>query len=435
MTGMVRIGNVLASPMRPVALLFLASCARTTPPASAPQTALPPAPQRPAAAAAPAKVTAESALARLFTTPDVQDAWLAPVFSAKVSASKLKTMLASLTNGLGSFARVETDGRSYRAIFANGVIPARIHLDDDGRIDGLFFSSPEMSRPRPPSEIARDIAALPGKVSILVTTDGKPVVSHAPDAELAVGSAFKLAILAALKDRVDAKKMAWTQVIFFDDRHRSLPSGILQEWPSGSPLTVHTLASLMMARSDNTATDLLLDTVGRAAVERLAPSVGPFLSTREAFVLKAKRNASLLARWREANQDAKRSLLREVAEAPLPSTDEFDEQTVSALDVEWHIDATRLCRLLEATHTLPMMRINPGLARMADWDEIAFKGGSEPGVLNLSTLVAQGIHRHCIVATWNRDVALDESRLMALYQQMLASVHAGSAAAPQSPSP
>ena len=38
----------------------------------------------------------------------------------------------------------------------------------------------------------------------------------------------------------------------------SLPSGITQSWPAGSPVTLQTLATLMISISDNTATDTLV---------------------------------------------------------------------------------------------------------------------------------------------------------------------------------
>src|SRR5262249_16388416 len=139
------------------------------------------------------------------------------------------------------------------------------------------------------SETIAALRALPGKVSVLVTTDGKTDAELEPDAELAVASAFKLAVLAALREEIDAKKLAWAQVVSLKPEHKSLPGpeGLLQKWPDGAPLTLHTLATLMISRSDNTAADVLINVVGHAPLERLSPGNAPFLTTREAFVLKA----------------------------------------------------------------------------------------------------------------------------------------------------
>jgi hypothetical protein len=48
----------------------------------------------------------------------------------------------------------------------------------------------------------------------------------------------------------------------------------------------------MISVSDNTAADALLSIAGRENVEKFAPRNRPFLSTREAFILKAVPNAA-----------------------------------------------------------------------------------------------------------------------------------------------
>ena len=47
---------------------------------------------------------------------------------------------------------------------------------------------------------------------------------------------------------------------------------------------------------------------------------------------------------------------------------------------------------------------------------MAFKGGSEPGVLNLTMLVtARTGTSYCVSATWNRAAPLDEGGFETLY--------------------
>lgn len=68
----------------------------------------------------------------------------------------------------------------------------------------------------------------------------------------------------------------------------------------------------------------------------------------------------------------------------------------------------------------PALSINPGVARASDWTEIAYKGGSNAGVLNLTTLVTgKDGSQHCVSATWNGDSPLDEPKLMAPYRGIL----------------
>lgn len=104
----------------------------------------------------------------------------------------------------------------------------------------------------------------------------------------------------------------------------------------------------------------------------------PFLTTREAFVLKG--DEELLELYRQAGEEGRRALLSQLASEPLPSP-EILASGPRALDVEWFITATELCGLMEQVQDLPLMSINPGVAHPQDWSRVTFKGGSEPGVI------------------------------------------------------
>jgi hypothetical protein len=178
----------------------------------------------------------------------------------------------------------------------------------------------------------------------------------------------------------------------------------------------------MISISDNTAADALASLVGRAEVERHAPArVRPFLTTREAFVLKAPVNAALLARWRKADVGGRRKLLAEIDAQPLPRW--WEPNDPADLDVEWHFSARELCALMAEVGDLPLMTINPGVGPLAPGDRIAFKGGSEPGVINLTVAVQRGPHRACVAATWNDSAHdVDDVRLVMAVRGLLAAL-------------
>jgi hypothetical protein len=72
---------------------------------------------------------------------------------------------------------------------------------------------------------------------------------------------------------------------------------------------------------------------------------------------------------------------------------------------------------------LPLMSVNPGggVFDTSDWSRVAFKGGSEVGVLNLTTwLQAKNGKTYSVCVTWNHDQALDETRLLTLYSAAIA---------------
>jgi beta-lactamase class A len=176
----------------------------------------------------------------------------------------------------------------------------------------------------------------------------------------------------------------------------------------------------MISISDNTATDVLIHTLGRETIERHAPARNrPFLTTREAFVLKDPRNQDLLRRYREGNEAARRAVLRDAQNRPLPGIDVFKSGPL-ALDVQWFYTVRELCAVIARVADLPAVTLNPGLARGNEWARIAFKGGSEPGVLNLTTwLRAANGSTYCVGATWNDVQALDWVRFLGSYAGLL----------------
>jgi beta-lactamase class A len=317
----------------------------------------------------------------------------------------------------GSLIGIDAAGSSFMLRFKDAEVPARIVLDADGHIAGLWFG---------PSQAAGDIAtqvaaikALPGQTSLLVLIDGKPIVAHEAETPLAVGSAAKLAILLAVKRAIAPKRLAWDQVVQLDPRWKSLPSGQLQDWPEGTPLTIATLAHLMISISDNTATDALIRLVGRDAVEAISPRNTPFPTTRELFTLKTTQNASLRAQWQSGDTASRAAILARIADTPLPPPDAISPAATH--EIEWFMTARELCGLLDATADLPSLGINTGPIDRKAWQSIAYKGGSEVGVLNLSSRFTGKDGRvHCVVATWNSDGPLDDNKLLAPYRGLIA---------------
>lgn len=336
-------------------------------------------------------------------------------FLAAVPAAEVARLLDGLRKAYGPLRGIEPKDGGFLVRLERATVPASITLDAEGRIAGLWFGPPEIAGEI--ADHAATIRALPGKTALLVLSDGEPILAEDAGTPLAVGSAAKLAILAALDDAVTAGRLAWDQVVPLDPNWKSLPTGQLQDWPAGTPVTVATLANLMISISDNTATDALVALVGRAAVEAVTPANAPFPTTREFFTLKTEANARLRAEWREADAEGRRAILKRIADAPLPTA----LSPNATHEVEWFMTARELCALLDRTATLPAVSINPGVADRANWQAVAYKGGSELGVLNLSTRVTGRDGRvHCIVASWNHEAPLDDDKLIAPYRSIIA---------------
>jgi beta-lactamase class A len=360
----------------------------------------------------------QTALERLLTAPEVKDEWFTTTFLSQVPTAQVQAIVSSLKAELGAYQAVRSQGSDYQIVFEKGIVPTKVVLTANGQISGLLFQPPIL-KANNLDEVVAGFKALPGDVSLLVVEDGSEKVALNASKPLAVGSAFKLAVLRALQLQVAAGDKSWRDVVELQPAWKSLPSGLLQNWADGSPLTLGTLAGLMISLSDNTATDALIDLTGREAIEKVSPRNRPFLTTREAFVLKSSKNQQLLKRYRSGDEATRRSLLADVNKSPLPDVSEFLADPV-ALDVEWFFTTQELCNLMEQVKDLPLMSINPGVARAEDWQKVAFKGGSEPGVLNLTTwLSAENDKTYCISATWNHTVPLEESLFMGLYNSIL----------------
>lgn len=343
-------------------------------------------------------------------------------FKAAAPLATMEAIIDQVTGQLGTFVKVEGEKNPFDVVFSGGTATTYLVLDAKGNIAGLQFTEMIKSGLTLESAVAQ-IIDLDLDTSVLIRKNGSTLIAHAPDTPLAVGSSFKLAVLAAVMDAIDSGKLGWSDTVALENGWKSLPTGILQDWPEGTHLTIETLATLMISQSDNTATDVLIATVGRLNVEEYLTHGKPFLSTAEAFKLKNPVNKDLLERYRSATLVGKRMILKEIVSRPLPPASLFAEDPVSP-DIEWYMSTRQLSDLIERLAFLDLMTVNAGLANSADWQRVAYKGGSEPGVLNLTTyLVDFKGNRYTVSVTVNdMEGPLDESSLFTSYQALLSTL-------------
>ena len=358
-----------------------------------------------------------AALERVLTSPQLQTGWFAESFLSQVSLAQVEQVVQGMQASLGAYQSTEAKGDRYLVTFERGTVEAQIALNARGQITGLLFQPPALSG-LTLDEIAQRFAQLPGEVSLLIQQNGTDIASYQPEKPLGVGSAFKLIVLQALRQQIEAGQHRWDEVIQLQPEWRSLPSGLLQTWPANAPLTLQTLATLMISLSDNTATDALIHLVGQEALAALSPRNQPFLTTRELFVLKDPQNSALLERYRQ-NPAERRQTLDSLTELSLPNVNLFEGGPL-ALDVEWFLSGQELCQAIASVADLPLMQVNPGIAEPQDWAQVAYKGGSEAGVLNFTThLTAADGTAYCLTTTWNNPAGVDEIELATLYRSAI----------------
>jgi beta-lactamase class A len=367
------------------------------------------------------EASVESRLADLKAAYSAKPEWkedlFAPDFLEAVPAAKLRPLIVDLFQKTGAIERFELvekknewSGR-WRAITSEGFgMPIVLTLQEEAphSIIGLFFQPPELLVPDLAALTDR-IAKLHGQTSFGIWKLGeKPqaLVTHEPDRSLAIGSAFKLYILGALLE----EKRGMQEVVPLRPEWRSLPSGRLQTWPVGMPMTLGALTCAMISESDNTATDHLLHTLGRERVEGMLSAMGnaqpqrslPFLSTSEMFRLKLGSKGELAKGYAKLDVAARREFLaKELApeRMPLDGLAEAAGQWTRPREidtVEWFASASDLMRALDwlrlRTEGNALARgalaINRGLAiSETDFPYVGFKGGSEPGVLCFAHIV------------------------------------------------
>jgi hypothetical protein len=414
-----------------------------------------PAPQVPSTVAAPAGAAQPSPLLARRTSELVRvlngeiapNLFFSPAFLAQIPSERVKEIFAELKASHGparQTVRFEASGPTAGTAFVRFEravvrIEMAVGAQPPNLVEGLRVVGSESTAADQPALLG-EIAGLPGQVSLVAARleEAGPAgfLAHQAERPLAIGSAFKLFVLAELVRQVKAGERRWSDVVPLGSP--SLPSGFLRDWPKGSPMTLHSLAALMISQSDNSATDTLLAVLGREQVESLLPALGvrapernrPFLSTREAFVLKLG-DPKLLAEWQPADERGRRALLARMAAQEAAKLDPLRHggRPAAIGSVEWFASPADLVRTLDwlrrngDSTALDLLAINSGLGASAgkNFAYFGFKGGSEPGVLNLSFLLKTRDGRwQAVSATWNDETApLDEARFAALISRLI----------------
>lgn len=366
--------------------------------------------------------------------------YFAASFREAVPPTKLDALLAQLRASLGEPLRIRAivpEGRwaaRLTVAYQRGTAQMRlaVALSPPHAVTGLLVTGTQLADDSP-TRVLADLAALPGHTAIglyRIDRTPTPVLEAGGERPMPLGSAFKLWVLDALARQVAAGRHRWDEVV--PTGPASLPSGILQTWPPATPMTLQALATLMIASSDNTATDTLIGVVGHDAVDEAARRHGggtPVLTTREAFAIKS--DPALTARWRATDPRGRAALLQDVA--PVLAARRLDPMMFSgdpiANDsVEWFAGPRAMAALLaDLAAAGPVVRAILAVNHGADpgtvdrFAYLGFKGGSEPGVTTLTYLAQDRAGAwYALVVGWHRaDGATDEAKLAGLAMRAL----------------
>jgi len=378
------------------------------------------------------------------------EAYFAPAFRAQISQAQFDQLSQQFVTTYGPVVAVTkimpltTDAAEVSVQYRDGLGTLRISVDAAAphQVTGLRvmgFTGQEQSM----AGVIETLAALHGNTGFVLAKlgDGVPqlIEQRNADQPFAIGSTFKLVILAELVRATNAGERKWTDTVTLDGK-TELPGGAYTLTPAGTQVTLRDLAAKMISISDNSATDILLRTLGRDRVEAMLPVVGianpagmrPFLSTLDMFKLKGIRGGELARQWLALDEAGRRAMV-EGALAREPALaiaqDLFKDGKPVLIDrIEWFATPADLVRVMDwlrrntasgaGAEARAILAIDSGLspATAARWQYVGYKGGSEPGVISMTMLLqAKDGAWYVISGSWNDpQAAVEEVRFAGL---------------------
>lgn len=352
-------------------------------------------------------------------------------FIEAISEEQFRAFVNEATSATGTCKRVEplttTKHAATVRLFsaARNLTKLSFSIDVDGRINGLMILDVEL--------VAHPITSWDQAVSYLDTLGEKTSLTietfHHSKKELRsslrhpLASGFKLYVLAAVANAVKKDHLSFSTKFPIRDEHKSLPSGIMHTQPAGVMFSLYDFAEHMIKISDNTATDHLINIVGRSQVEdevhrqenSFADDNAPFLTTAEAFKLKWAAPSQIIREFVDGSVTNKRTMLKTVISAiPLSAVGTnhlpMNEPTLIT-DIEWFGSTNDLCTAMHNLKEMNSAEVFSALSKntpfaevgaLSPWNYAGFKGGSEPGVLTATYLLEDHEARWtCVSLAWH----------------------------------
>ncbi|MBG0826434.1 serine hydrolase [Planomonospora sp. ID67723] len=351
-----------------------------------------------------------------------------------VSAEFLKHISVDGFNGflkqaaglrLDTLTEVSPTSLAGTATLAGQKFDLQLAVDADGKIDGVGVAPSIPSAPTSWSKLdARlgKVARTTGFLAAEIDGPGRCETVHAVKADTPrpLGSIFKLYVLGAVAEQIRAGKLSWDTKLTLTPEVKLPAEDGLGTRPDNSTVTVHEAAKLMISISDNTATDLLIHTVGRKAVEKKVRQWSdhaklnmPFLTVREWFLLKSVDYPRHARAYLARDTADRRTYLKDVvAGLPVAADGYWAGQRPRKINsIEWFGSPRDICRAyagllkLDSDRLNDVMSANDAGLRLdpGAWPTVWYKGGSEVGVLTMAFLGRTAKGRTYVVTTLASD--------------------------------
>ncbi len=325
-----------------------------------------------------------------------------------------------------------------------------LHTDDATMVDDFVVSTVPPAI-RSWSDVDAALTNSGGRYSYRVSRvlDGRceQVAGSNTSESLPLASIFKLYVLYAVAQGVKAGTVSWDDQLTITTEGKTVGSSAFDKMPAGSRISVRTAAGKMIANSDNMATDLLIDRVGTAAVERALADAGhhdpasmtPFPTMHALFQI-GWGEPDLREQWKTADQRGRAKLLADVSARHYEPDPQRTHSPASAYGAEWYGNAEDICRVhaaLQAIATGPAAPVKeimsniPGIdLDRTQWPYIGAKAGNLPGELTFSWYAVDRTGQPWVVSlqtNWDRFHGTTTGGwLMMIIKQMFAMIPVGS---------
>lgn len=369
---------------------------------------------------------------------------MSPAFQQELPPSVVNDVLSVV----GALEPVEIQSATDDAVVLDvrsqdGPLTLTVRVDAEGLISALNLAPALDLPPLPESwdELSQRVGELGANTSFLaaeLSDDGscEPVHEVRGDDVMPIASMYKLYVMEAVQRAVDAGELAWDAQVTVTEENQSWPTGLLQDEEPGTQVTVAEAAGLMISFSDNTAADILVDTVGRESVEDVIAETSdhaeenrPLLTTQEMFKLRIVDYPAMADEYAGLSEDERRSFLTStVAAAELPELAAAEQWTAARhIDtIGWFGSAADMCAAFGALYdgaaenvATAMSDNDGGISLGAQWPTVWYKGGSEPGVTALGYLAENDDNERYVVVVLSNspdqevpELAESEARIM-----------------------
>lgn len=329
-------------------------------------------------------------------------------FQKALPVSQMANLFAEVKRTFGQCNEVidyvrttQVDKFSFR--HASGKILDLTLVEKDGVITGLWLLG---ERPKPITyknwdQVKQDFEQY-SDARLLLQKDGKNYLSLNTKKRTPLGSIFKIFILDELSQEIKAGKHTWNEELAINSNWKSLPSGKMQNEDEGTMFSLKHYASEMISISDNTATDHLFNLLGRGNIEKQIKARGltktfgwsrPFLSTGEFFKIRAFLSAP---EYRQYAAGSRTERLLKIQRLQNRKNDEFMksietwQEPRGIYDAEWFSTPLEVCALMKKFNeennqdVLEILSKNTPFVDKDIFEQVLYKGGSEPGVIQMA---------------------------------------------------